>query len=117
MDKDELGRRGEEFAARHLAERGYVILDRNWRIREGELDIVARDGDALVVVEVKTRSSTRYGLPIEAIDRDKAFRLRRLALAWAREHRVRAKRIRIDAIGIVAATGSPVRLSHVRAVA
>ncbi|NQX10030.1 YraN family protein [Microbacteriaceae bacterium VKM Ac-2855] len=117
MDKDELGRRGEAFAARHLEAQGYEILDRNWRVREGELDIVARDGDALVVVEVKTRSSSRYGYPVEAIDREKARRLRLLATQWRRTHSVRTSRMRIDAIGIIAAKGEPVRVSHVRAVA
>lgn len=117
MDKDELGRRGEEFAARHLAERGYVILDRNWRVKEGELDIVCRDRDELVIVEVKTRSSARFGYPIEAIDRAKAKRLRRLAYLWAKAHDARPSRVRIDAIGIIAPGGEPVKVGHFRAVA
>ncbi|AZZ48930.1 YraN family protein [Rathayibacter rathayi] len=117
MDKDELGRRGEEIAAAHLRNNGFEILDRNWRVREGELDIVARDGAALVVVEVKTRSSTRYGLPVEAITRAKAQRLRRLAYAWADEHHERSRHLRIDAVGIVAPGGVPSQIRHLRAVA
>ncbi|NQX14452.1 YraN family protein [Rathayibacter sp. VKM Ac-2857] len=117
MDKDELGRRGEDIAAAHLRERGFEILDRNWRVREGELDIVAREGSALVVVEVKTRSSTRFGLPIEAITRVKAQRLRRLAYAWARAHDERSRHLRIDAVGIVAPDGVASQVRHVRAVA
>jgi len=117
MDKDELGRRGEEIAAAHLRAKGFELLDRNWRVREGELDIVAREGAALVVVEVKTRSSARFGMPIEAITRAKAQRLRRLAYAWAREHDQRAQHLRIDAVGIIAPDGVPVQVRHFRAVA
>ena len=61
--KDTLGRYGEDVAARHLAEQGYQVLCRNWRCDLGEIDIVARDGDCLVVCEVKTRRSTACGLP------------------------------------------------------
>lgn len=117
MDKDELGRRGEEIAAAHLEAHGFEILDRNWRVREGELDIIAREGAALVVVEVKTRSSTRFGLPVEAITRAKAQRLRRLAYAWANEHGERSRHLRIDAVGIIAPGGVPTQVRHLRAVA
>ncbi|AZZ55350.1 MULTISPECIES: YraN family protein [Rathayibacter] len=117
MDKDELGRRGEEIAAAHLEAHGFEILDRNWRVREGELDIIAREGAALVVIEVKTRSSTRFGLPVEAITRAKAQRLRRLAYAWANEHGERSRHLRIDAVGIIAPGGVPTQVRHLRAVA
>src|SRR5699024_7054552 len=96
-----LGARGEALAATHLEGLGYQILDRNWRYRRlGELDIIARDRDVIVAVEVKTRSGLGYGHPLEAITAAKAARLRRLLLAWVREHRPRS-RLRIDAIGIV----------------
>jgi putative endonuclease len=91
--KDAVGRFGEDAAARHLTEAGLSILERNWRASpridaglRGELDIVARDGDALVVVEVKTRSGTAFGAPAEAVTRDKARRIRRLAAAWLAAH-------------------------------
>ena len=67
--KDELGRRGEDEAVRYLEQRGLVVLSRNWRCRDGELDVVAVDGDRLVVCEVKTRSGTRFGEPAEAVTR------------------------------------------------
>lgn len=79
------------------------ILDRNWRAegRLGEIDIVARDGTALVVVEVKTRRSRMYGAPIEAVTEIKVQRLRKLAGAWLRAHcDIRPSQIRIDVIGI-----------------
>lgn len=80
--KDAVGRHGEELAARHLETAGLRILARNWRCREGELDIIARDGDLLVFVEVKTRSSLAFGTPAEAVDRAKSARIRHLALRW-----------------------------------
>ncbi|MFD7645397.1 YraN family protein [Kitasatospora sp. NPDC059795] len=80
-----LGRYGEEVAARRLAEGGLCILERNWRCAEGELDIVALDGDTLAVCEVKTRSERGFQQPSEAIDRTKADRLRHLAERWLAE--------------------------------
>ncbi|MFJ8628038.1 YraN family protein [Kitasatospora sp. NPDC093550] len=80
-----LGRYGERVAARHLAEAGLRILDRNWRCAEGELDIVALDGDTVAVCEVKTRSERGFQQPTEAIDQAKAARLRRLAERWMSE--------------------------------
>jgi putative endonuclease len=69
--KDGRGKYGERVAAQHLEAAGFEVLDRNWRCPQGELDIVARDGAALVFVEVKTRSSTKFGEPAEAVDRNK----------------------------------------------
>jgi putative endonuclease len=101
--KDVLGRRGEAAAVRYLTRRlGWTILDRNWRCRDGELDLVAYDGYRHIACEVKTRSSLAYGTPAEAITTVKAARLRRLAGRWADEHGVRAASIRIDVIGLVA---------------
>ncbi|MFD8597757.1 YraN family protein [Kitasatospora sp. NPDC059646] len=80
-----LGRYGEEVAARRLTEGGLCILERNWRCAEGELDIVALDGDTLAVCEVKTRSERGFQQPSEAIDHVKADRLRHLAERWMAE--------------------------------
>lgn len=77
-----LGRHGEDLAARHLTAAGFSLLARNWRCREGEIDIVARDGDVLVVCEVKTRRDIGFGTPLEAVTPAKAARLRRLAARW-----------------------------------
>jgi putative endonuclease len=82
-----LGRWGEDVAARHLQEGGAEVLERNWRCREGELDLVVRDGDAIVFVEVKTRSGRGYGEPAEAVTRLKARRIHLLAARWLAEHR------------------------------
>lgn len=117
-DKDATGRWGEELAARHLTEQGLVVLDRNWRCDVGEIDIVAREGEALVICEVKTRRSRRFGSPLEAVTPAKAARLRRLAACWVRAHDVRPELIRIDLVGIVlGAPGSApdqAEVEHVR---
>jgi putative endonuclease len=111
--KDVRGRFGEQLAAAHLQAQGLIVLDRNWRCDVGEVDIVARDGDALVICEVKTRSSRRFGSPLEAITPEKAARLRRLAACWVRAHGVRPHVIRIDLVGIVVGAGEP-EIEHVR---
>ncbi|HYX97629.1 MAG TPA: YraN family protein, partial [Geodermatophilus sp.] len=72
----DLGARGERIAAAHLTDSGLRVLDRNWRCREGELDIVARDGDTLVFCEVKTRRAVGFGHPVEAVGHAKQRRLR-----------------------------------------
>jgi len=114
--KDDLGKRGETLAAAFLVDAGYDILDRNWRCRQGEIDVVALDGDETVFVEVKTRSSIAFGHPLEAITIQKLARLRRLAAAWCGEHPGSRRRIRIDAIAIIAPPGGPVQFEHVRRV-
>jgi putative endonuclease len=111
--KDIRGRAGEELAAAHLVAQGLVVLDRNWRCDKGELDIVARDRDVLVVCEVKTRSSLRYGDPLEAVTPAKASRLRNLAARWVAAHDVRPREIRIDLIGVLL-TGDAPTIEHVR---
>ncbi|GLJ79104.1 YraN family protein [Microbacterium imperiale] len=113
--KDERGRAGEERAARHLTERGYDILDRNWRHRQGEIDIVAGTRDELVIVEVKTRRSDGFGHPFEAVDDRKRDRLWRLACAWiaAYPERVRGRRVRLDVIGITGDDVATARVEHI----
>lgn len=112
--KDDFGRAGEERAVRHLTANGYRILDRNWRCPQGELDIVAETAGSLVVVEVKARTSEAFGHPFEAIDRRKATRLWRLAMAWIAVHpdEARSRRLRIDAIALIGSDPRTARLEH-----
>lgn len=114
--KDVLGRRGEEIAAAFLVEAGYTILDRNWRCQQGEVDVIAFDGAETVFVEVKTRSSVRFGHPFEAITTQKLARLRRLASAWCLAQTGEARLIRIDAIAVIAPTGSVPVIEHLKRV-
>jgi putative endonuclease len=113
--KDALGRRGEDLAAAYLTEQGLVVLDRNWRCRLGELDIVCTDSRRLVVCEVKTRSSTRFGLPAEAVDARKAHRIRQLAGAWLAAHHVPWVEVRYDVLAVLVEPGSAVRVHHYEA--
>jgi putative endonuclease len=111
-----LGRYGERLAARHLVEQGMVLLDRNWRCDVGEIDLVLRDGRVLVVCEVKTRTSTAFGHPLEAVTEAKADRLRDLSVRWVAEHGVRPDGVRIDLVGVLMQPrGRPV-LEHVRGI-
>ncbi|MGX5183165.1 YraN family protein [Streptomyces avermitilis] len=114
-----LGRYGESLAARRLTESGMTVLERNWRGgRTGEIDIVARDGDALVVCEVKTRRAGLFEHPMAAITPSKAERLRGLAERWVQEHGgAPPGGVRIDLVGILLPDrGAPV-VEHVRGVA
>ena len=114
--KDELGRLGEDCAAAFLAGAGYVVVARNWRCAQGEIDlIVAKDGD-IVFVEAKTRSGTGYGHPFEAITVAKLARLRRLAGAWCAQFEPRAKNIRIDAVAVIARPGRVPVVEHLEGV-
>ncbi len=97
-----LGVIGEDFVARTLVKRGMKVLERNWRIREGELDLIVEDRDGTIVfVEVKARSSISHGDPLESITHQKAFRIQRLALAWLATHQRLGSRYRIDVAGIL----------------
>lgn len=107
--KDDLGRRGEALAADYLTALGYAVIDRNWRCAHGEIDVVAVDGNDLVFVEVKTRSTVAFGHPFEAITVPKLARLRRLAAAWCEAHPEPRRSIRIDAVAVVAPpAGEPI---------
>jgi putative endonuclease len=115
-----LGTRGEEIAATHLRTAGMLILDRNWRPHGseavGEVDLIARDGDALVIVEVKTRRSLAFGAPVEAVTRRKIRQLRSLALAWLDERSIHAPALRFDLVAVtIPPAGQPV-VEHLRAV-
>ena len=110
--KDAVGRYGERVAAAFLVERGWQVLDRNWRGPSGELDIVALDGDELVVVEVKTRTGDRFGHPAEAVTATKLARLRRLTGQWLASHDVRPRGVRIDVLAVHAGGAGAARVEH-----
>ena len=113
VDRLALGAWGEDLAVAHLEGRGYAVLARNWRCREGEIDIVAANDDALVFVEVKTRSSRDFGEPAEAVSPLKARRIHGLAARWLAEHRPPGRRdLRFDVVAIVRVPGQAPDLVH-----
>lgn len=111
-----LGRAGEDYAVDYLRAQGMVVVERNWRCREGELDVIAFDEahDTLVIVEVKTRRTTTFGSPVEAVTRLKAARLRHLAHAWLRAHPVHVAAVRIDVVGILVRPHDVPVVEHIR---
>lgn len=111
-----IGKYGEEVAARFLTAQGMTVLDRNWRCDAGEIDIVARDGNTLVVCEVKTRSSLAYGSPLEAVDRAKAGRQHRLAARWLAASGLRVPAIRIDVVAVLRGARGAATVDHRRGV-
>lgn len=94
------GRRGEDVAETYLRTHRYAILARNWRSRAGEIDLVAERDGVVVFVEVRSRSSRRFGGPLESVDARKQLRLGRLAVEYLRSHRLQNRVARFDVIGI-----------------
>ena len=112
----EIGAKGEEFASQYLQNLGYRILDRNWRTKRGELDIVAEHEATLIFCEVKTRTSKVCGLPSEAISQTKIQHLKTVALEWLNTHQVRHTGIRFDAISVLIVPTSAPQISHIQGI-
>ncbi|MDQ6748580.1 MAG: YraN family protein [Candidatus Dormibacteraeota bacterium] len=113
----QLGSAAEAAAARFLEEAGLHILELDARLPGGQVDVVAMDGDCLVIVEVKARSSNAFGTPAEAVDRRKRARLARLAVGYARAHPGLGRRLRVDVVAIdLDGDGHPARIEHLPAI-
>src|SRR5262245_22962568 len=114
----EIGALGEALAVEHLTSLGLAVLDRNWRCRYGELDIIAADETTrtAVFVEVKTRTSDRFGGVEQAVTPDKVRRLRRLAALWLADHYSSWAAVRIDVIGVRIGRRREPEISHVQGV-
>ena len=106
------GRRGEDLAGRHLIFKGYEIVERNFRTRHGELDIIARDGDTLVVVEVKLRRGTGYGDPLEAVTPRKQHAIRLMTERYLAERQPHFEALRFDVVGILQ-IGQNLTIAHI----
>lgn len=113
--KQKLGQRGEEIAISYLRQQGYTILARNWRCPVGELDIVAREGEMLAFVEVRTRRGSRFGTPEESITLPKQAKLIEVAQTYLQEAGLQDVAWRIDVIAIEAGRqGEVKRLNLIR---
>lgn len=106
-DRRRLGAAGEAAVAEWYRAAGYDVLDRNWRCRDGELDLVLGRGGVIVFCEVKTRRSDAFGEPIEAVTRTKQRRLRGLAVRWLAEHSVHGSELRFDVAAVRAIAPEP----------
>lgn len=96
-----IGQRGEQMATDYLIKHGYVILERNWFMRIGEVDIIARKDDVIYFFEVKTRSGLKYGHPFHAISRHRRRVLMRLGQVYVNDHHFKYRALSIGAIGII----------------
>ena len=118
--KQLLGATGEEIAVDYLVSQGYVVFDRNWRSKSGEIDIIASEKfnsqDELIFIEVKSRSSRDYGDPIEAITATKYLRMYRLALEWLSENNASREAWRLDVISIVISRAQEIEIDHLKRV-
>jgi putative endonuclease len=110
-----VGKYGERLAERHLCEQGLVLVERNWRCPDGEMDLILRDGDDVVFCEVKTRRGSAYGSPAEAISPAKVHRLRRIAARWLRETSAHPREVRFDVVSVLPQPKGPARIEHLRA--
>lgn len=99
-EKDELGKRGEALAASFLKRKGYRIIDRNWEGRRGEIDLVARDGQTIVFVEVKTRSTKSFGSPKDAVTTRKINHIHAVAKEYLKKKRKEGKSVRFDVVAV-----------------
>ena len=105
-----LGRTGEDRAAKHLTEKGYKILERNYSVPQGELDLIALDRGTLVFVEVKTRTSEAFGAPELAVDQRKQRRMIMAALGYLKHKKLHQMPCRFDVVAISGAGGDKVEL-------
>jgi putative endonuclease len=103
----QLGDHGEDLAAAALKRQGYKILERNYVTPLGEIDLVARQGQTLVVVEVKTRRGSRFGAPQEAVHPGKQVRLRRLADYYLKAKRLTGATVRFDVVAVTMTETEP----------
>ena len=97
-----LGASGEEAVAAWYESRGYEVVERNWRCRAGELDLILRRNRTFVFCEVKTRTSDAFGAPVEAVSRSKQVRVRHLAARWLEDAPMRPTEIRFDVASVLA---------------
>ena len=109
QSRDEVGRRGEDEAAKYLRSLGYRIVGRRERVLRGDIDIVALDGRTVVFVEVRSRTSTTHGHPAETVGYGKQRRMAELATAYIRRHRLEDCSVRLDVVAVTfAGAGRPV---------
>jgi putative endonuclease len=113
-ERKKLGNRGEKIAAKFLRKQGYRIIEKNYNSRLGEIDIVAKEDESIAFVEVKTRRSTDFGLPEEALSYDKRRRLSKLALGYLAHRRIKDTNCRFDVVSILMDTNKVRKVNHIK---
>ena len=108
-----LGKQGEDFAERHLIEKGYKLVERNYRCAAGEVDLIVLDGRVIVFVEVKTRSGDRFGSPLEAVELRKQRKMVRAAQFFLSQKGLHQRDARFDVVGISWPGGKPI-VEHIK---
>lgn len=108
-----LGDRGEQLAAEHLARAGWTVLHRNFRLGHREVDLVARRGEVVAFVEVKTRAGLGYGHPLESITAKKRREVQQVAAAWVERHGREGDVYRFDAVSVLVRAGGEPVIEHV----
>jgi putative endonuclease len=114
-ERQAVGAYGERVAAQHLQEQGLVVLHRNWRCPDGEIDLVLRDGNEVVFCEVKTRRGTGFGTPAEAVTQRKVRKLRVLAKRWLDETGIHPRTMRFDVVEVLPQRRGAPEVVHIRA--
>ncbi|MFO7151692.1 MAG: YraN family protein [Bacillota bacterium] len=114
MNRKELGKLGEKYAVDYLKSNNYEIIEINYRCRYGEIDIIAKERNTLVFVEVKTRSSDAFGRGLEAVDLNKRRKIKQVALYFLNNYHRPVGDIRFDVIDINIAPGSTPKLLHLK---
>jgi putative endonuclease len=107
-----LGSEGEDLAAKFLKKKGYAVISRNYKTSIGEIDIVAKDGDTTVFIEVKTRANDAFGYPFEAVNQSKRRKLKNLALLYLKKERQDFP-VRFDVISISRAHDHETSIEHI----
>jgi len=113
-ERKKLGNRGEKIATNFLKKQGYRIIEKNYHSRLGEIDIVAKEGKYIVFAEVKTRCSTDFGLPEEALSYDKRRRLSKLALGYLTHRRIKDTNCRFDVVSILMDNNRANKVNHIK---
>lgn len=118
MNRRATGKLGEDLAVDYLRGKGYQILERGWRVRAGEVDIIAKDNEGLVFVEVKTRHGRQFGLPEQAVDERKIARVQAAAICYLEEHHAlgREAQHRFDVVAIEISTDQLAEIHHIEGV-
>ena len=110
-EHNDFGMRGENLAQEYLREKGYIILETNYRVSNAEVDIVAKYNKIIVFVEVKTRRQTIYGNPEIAVNREKRNNMKRVARSYIGLHRIKGE-VRFDIVSIIIDKNSEVEITH-----